>query len=139
MGKSVKKCNWPYSNKVVAAAAAAGACGVGGWAWAWAGPRIAAATRTAPPGPPHSPEEGLWCPFSLASHGRRTPLSAKTDYRLPLRRCLWLPGGERENSAAAPAGVLMVARRTQPHCPSQCTDALSHLSSNAYLVSFRRG
>jgi hypothetical protein len=96
----VKKCNWPYSNKVVAAAAAAGdACGaggvggVGGWVWAWAGPRIAAARRTAPPGPPHSPEEGLWCPFSLlASHGRRTPLSAKTDYRLPLAQPLALAG-----------------------------------------------
>jgi len=99
VGQSVKKCNWPYSNKVVAAAAgdACGVGGAGGWVWAWAGPRIAATTRTAPPGPPHSPEEGLWCPFSLASHGRRTPLSAKTDYRLPLSAAG--SGGASERSA----------------------------------------
>jgi hypothetical protein len=112
---------------VAAAAAAGDACGVGGvggaggWVWALAGPRIAAATRTAPPGPPHSPEEGLWCPFSLASHGRRTPLSAKTDYRLPL------------SAAAGSLACPMVERRGAAHPTTlpqsvHCTDALSHLA-----------
>jgi len=83
----------------VAGAAACGA-GDGGWVWAWVGPRTAAATRTAPPGPPRSPEEDLWCPFSLSATHRRTPLSAKTDYRLAAA----LPLAGRGTASAAPAG-----------------------------------